>query len=69
MLKRRLAVQHALAPTQYRQRFGLKPNYPMAAPSYAQQRRELAYDRRGATQEAGAPTAEERSPDPTPSRS
>src|ERR687892_184184 len=33
-----LTVQHGLTPTQYRERFGLKPDYPMAAP----RRRELA---------------------------
>jgi predicted transcriptional regulator len=42
MLKRHLAVQHDLTPAQYRERFGLKPDYPMAAPNSAQQRRELA---------------------------
>jgi predicted transcriptional regulator len=42
MLKRHLAVRHGLTPAQYRERFGLKPDYPMAAPKYAQQRRELA---------------------------
>ena len=42
VLKRHLAVQHDLTPAQYRQRFGLKPDYPMAAPQYAEQRRELA---------------------------
>jgi predicted transcriptional regulator len=42
MLKRHLAVRHDLTPSQYRERFGLKPDYPMAAPKYAQQRRELA---------------------------
>jgi predicted transcriptional regulator len=42
MLKRHLAVQHGLTPAQYRERFGLKPDYPMAAPNYVQQRRELA---------------------------
>jgi predicted transcriptional regulator len=42
MLKRHLAVQHELTPSEYRERFGLKPDYPMAAPNYAQQRRELA---------------------------
>jgi predicted transcriptional regulator len=41
-LKRHLAVQHGLTPAQYRERFGLKPDYPMAAPNYAEQRRELA---------------------------
>jgi predicted transcriptional regulator len=42
LLKRHLAVVHELAPNQYRETFGLKPDYPMAAPSYARQRRELA---------------------------
>jgi predicted transcriptional regulator len=42
VLKRHLAVRHDLTPAQYRQRFGLKPDYPMAAPQYAEQRRELA---------------------------
>ena len=42
VLKRHLAVQHDLTPEQYRERFRLKPDYPMAAPNYAQQRRELA---------------------------
>jgi predicted transcriptional regulator len=43
MLKRHLAVQHELTPAGYRERFGLKADYPMAAPNYAQQRRELAF--------------------------
>ena len=42
VLKRHLAVQHDLTPAQYRQHFGLKPDYPMAAPNYVQQRREVA---------------------------
>jgi predicted transcriptional regulator len=42
LLKRHLAVEHELTPNQYRESFGLKPDYPMAAPNYAQQRRELA---------------------------
>jgi predicted transcriptional regulator len=42
MLKRHLAVQHDLTPAEYRERFGLKPDYPMAAPNYVQQRREVA---------------------------
>lgn len=42
MLKRHLAVQHDLTPAQYRERFALKPDYPMAAPNYVQQRREVA---------------------------
>jgi predicted transcriptional regulator len=42
LLRRHLAMEHELTPNQYRERFGLKPDYPMAAPNYAQQRRELA---------------------------
>jgi predicted transcriptional regulator len=42
LLKRHLAVEHELTPDGYRQTFGLKPDYPMVAPDYAQQRRELA---------------------------
>jgi predicted transcriptional regulator len=42
MLKRHLAVQHELTPDEYRQRLGLKPDFPMVAPNYAQRRRELA---------------------------
>jgi len=42
LLKRHLAVEHELTPNQYRDSFGLRPEYPMAAPNYAQQRRELA---------------------------
>ena len=42
MLKRHLAVQHGLTPAQYRGRFELKSDYPMAAPNYTQQRREVA---------------------------
>jgi predicted transcriptional regulator len=42
MLKRHLAVQHELTPAEYRERFRLKPDYPMAAPNYVQQRREVA---------------------------
>ena len=42
MLKRHLAVQHELTPAEYRERFRLKPDYPMAAPNYLQQRREVA---------------------------
>jgi MucR family transcriptional regulator, transcriptional regulator of exopolysaccharide biosynthesis len=43
VLKRHLAVQHDLTPAQYRERFGLKPDYPMASPSYVQRRREVAF--------------------------
>jgi predicted transcriptional regulator len=42
LLKRHLALEHGLTPTEYRDSFGLKPDYPMTAPSYAEQRRGLA---------------------------
>ena len=42
LLKRHLAVEHELTPNQYRDTFGLKPDYPMAAPNYTEKRRELA---------------------------
>jgi predicted transcriptional regulator len=41
-LKRHLAVRHDLSPAEYRERFGLKSNYPMTALNYTQQRREVA---------------------------
>ena len=42
LLKRHLAVEHGLTPNQYRETFGLKSDYPMVAPNYAEQRRALA---------------------------
>jgi predicted transcriptional regulator len=42
MLKRHLEVKHGLTPAEYRRRFDLRPDYPMTAPNYAQQRREFA---------------------------
>jgi predicted transcriptional regulator len=42
MLKRYLAKRYNLTPDQYRQRWGLRPDYPMVAPNYAARRSELA---------------------------
>jgi predicted transcriptional regulator len=42
MLKRHLSTAHGMTPTEYRQKYGLAPNYPMVAPNYAEQRRTLA---------------------------
>jgi predicted transcriptional regulator len=39
---RRHLSKHGLTPDDYRQRYGLKPDYPMVAPAYAETRRELA---------------------------
>lgn len=40
-LRRHLA-RHGLTPDQYRERYGLKPDYPMVAENYAEVRRNLA---------------------------
>lgn len=41
-LKRHLAVDFGLTPDEYREKWGLKPDYPMVAPNYAAQRSALA---------------------------
>ena len=42
MLKRHLMTNHGMTPDEYRQKWGLAPDYPMVAPNYAEQRRTLA---------------------------
>jgi predicted transcriptional regulator len=42
MLKRHLHSAYKMTPEQYRERWELPPDYPMVAPNYATQRRELA---------------------------
>ena len=42
MLKRHLKSAFGLTPEQYRERWGLPPDYPMVAPAYAERRSELA---------------------------
>jgi predicted transcriptional regulator len=42
MLKRHLKTAYDMTPEQYRERWGLPPDYPMVAPNYAEQRRDLA---------------------------
>ena len=39
---RRHLSRHGLTPDDYRQRYGLKPDYPMVAPAYAEARRDMA---------------------------
>lgn len=41
-LKRHLMTHYGLTPDQYREKWGLEPNYPMVAPSYAAARSQLA---------------------------
>ena len=40
-LKRHLTA-HGLTPAEYRERYGLKPDYPMVAPAYSEARRDVA---------------------------
>lgn len=42
MLKRHLKTRYNMTPEEYRERWGLAVDYPMVAPNYAAQRRELA---------------------------
>ena len=42
MLKRHLQSAHGATVDAYRERWGLKPDYPMVAPAYAARRSELA---------------------------
>lgn len=41
-LKRHLRIRYNLTPADYRRKWGLPPDYPMVAPSYAERRSELA---------------------------
>ena len=42
MLKRHLKTSYGMTPQEYRERWGLPPDYPMVAPNYAAQRSALA---------------------------
>lgn len=42
MLKRHLKTAYNMSPEQYRERWGLPPDYPMVAPNYARHRSSLA---------------------------
>ena len=42
MLKRHLRTAYGMSPEDYRKKWGLRADYPMVAPNYAQQRRDLA---------------------------
>ena len=44
LLKRYLATRYNLTPAEYRQRWGLPDDYPMAAPAYAAMRSKMAKD-------------------------
>ena len=70
---RRHVGTHGLTPEQYRQRYKLKPDYPMVAESYSTARREMAHkiglgqkgrQARAAAAEAPAPSKPKRAPRP-----
>lgn len=42
MLKRHLMTHYGITPDEYRAKWGLPADYPMVAPNYAEQRRNLA---------------------------
>jgi predicted transcriptional regulator len=42
LLKKHLRIAHGLSPQEYRKRFSLDATYPMAAPSFAEGKREMA---------------------------
>lgn len=42
MLKRHIRTRYGLTPDEYRERWGLAPDYPMVAPNYASRRSALA---------------------------
>ena len=57
-LKRHIRVEHLLEPDEYRAKWGLKSDYPMVAPNYAEARSQLARDmglgrKRGESAKAG----------------
>jgi predicted transcriptional regulator len=55
MLKRHLKTAYNLSPEQYRERWGLGPDYPMVAPNYAKHRSVLAHRIGLGTRARGAP--------------
>ena len=42
-LRRHLATAHGLSPNEYRHEFGLKDDYPVVAPNYSENRRQMAH--------------------------
>lgn len=67
-LRRHLST-HGLSPAEYRERYNLKPDYPMVAPNYSEHRRAMAHKiglgskgrkqpSRGASASAPAPAAQ-----------
>jgi predicted transcriptional regulator len=66
-LRRHLAT-HGLTPEQYRERYGLKSDYPMVAENYSESRRAMAKQiglGRKSTRAAAEPTSDEPAPAPS----
>ena len=63
-LKRHLS-RHGLTPAEYRQRYGLKADYPMTTPAYSEHRREVAKSL-GLGRKPKAPEQAAPPPEPTP---
>jgi predicted transcriptional regulator len=63
---RRHLSRHGMTPEQYRERYGLKADYPMVAPAYAETRRDLAkkigLGRKGGRIKDTGPAAEKAAP-------
>lgn len=64
-LKRHLSTDHALTPSAYRERWGLKPEYPLVAPDYAAIRKALAV-KIGLGRKRAANPVPEVAPEPAP---
>lgn len=58
---RRHLSGHGLTPTQYRERYGLKADYPMVAETYSQTRRDMA-KKIGLGRKAGSKVAAPKAP-------
>lgn len=69
MLKRHLMTHYQMTPAEYREKWNLKPDYPMVAPNYAATRKALALKsglgRKPAAARASEPIAEAPAPAPT----
>ena len=57
MLRRHLKSAYGMTPEQYRERWNLRPDYPMVAPNYAEQRSALAKKIGLGTKPGSRPTA------------
>ena len=67
MLKRHLKTSYNMTPEQYREKWGLPPDYPMVAPNYAKHRSSLAKKIGLGTKPRGDASAQVR-PEPTAPR-